>query len=374
MKTFAEIFLIESMTFDKATKILGLGGSPSMADIKGSYRKLVLVHHPDKGGDAAKFREIQAAYEYLKSFDIKQLEPKESYADRAKRDVQLANAVKEEMISKFDTEKYIKHFEDITGKKFFFTITKTYPNKDSKYADFATVEGEFHTEDRNTIFPVKLHVSVSDILRGGGSLGGAGQTYQIFVDAFALHKNKKQKLSKRDWSFTNDSGIFTDPNKIFPKAKVSKIVTDKTGRKVKFKKSDMNAFLKKKLGSDSNNEYMFIPVGKNVITGKKALSHMNNKAEFSFVVFRTTFMRQGYWGVYGITQRPSGKKVSTLGKYTSFPETEDTALFFEKAQKAVANETDLKKIEKKITKLKDEYSQSLKESKNTIKNMRKILG
>lgn len=33
--------------------------------IKAAYRALVVVHHPDKGGDPAKFRSIQEAYETI---------------------------------------------------------------------------------------------------------------------------------------------------------------------------------------------------------------------------------------------------------------------------------------------------------------------
>jgi DnaJ family protein A protein 2 len=45
--------------------ILGLDKNASDKDIKQSYRKLALEHHPDKGGNAEKFKEIQHAYEIL---------------------------------------------------------------------------------------------------------------------------------------------------------------------------------------------------------------------------------------------------------------------------------------------------------------------
>ena len=35
------------------------------AQIKTAYRKLSLKHHPDKGGDAAVFKQISRAYEVL---------------------------------------------------------------------------------------------------------------------------------------------------------------------------------------------------------------------------------------------------------------------------------------------------------------------
>ena len=46
--------------------ILGVQKRASTIDIKTAWRTLVLVHHPDKGGDPEKFKEINRAYEALK--------------------------------------------------------------------------------------------------------------------------------------------------------------------------------------------------------------------------------------------------------------------------------------------------------------------
>ena len=45
--------------------VLGVDKNATPDDIKRAYRKLASKHHPDKGGDTAKFQQIQAAYETL---------------------------------------------------------------------------------------------------------------------------------------------------------------------------------------------------------------------------------------------------------------------------------------------------------------------
>jgi DnaJ-class molecular chaperone len=44
---------------------LGVAKNASQDEIKKAYRKLAQTHHPDKGGDEAKFKEIQTAYDTL---------------------------------------------------------------------------------------------------------------------------------------------------------------------------------------------------------------------------------------------------------------------------------------------------------------------
>lgn len=45
---------------------LGISKDASEADIKKAYRRLASKHHPDKGGDEEKFKQLQTAYDILK--------------------------------------------------------------------------------------------------------------------------------------------------------------------------------------------------------------------------------------------------------------------------------------------------------------------
>lgn len=49
----------------KLYDILGLPKGASKEDVKRAYRKLAVQHHPDKGGDSDKFKEISNAYSIL---------------------------------------------------------------------------------------------------------------------------------------------------------------------------------------------------------------------------------------------------------------------------------------------------------------------
>lgn len=53
--------------------ILGISKSASPEEIKKAYRSMAMKHHPDRGGDEAKFKQINEAYEVLSDPKKKQM-------------------------------------------------------------------------------------------------------------------------------------------------------------------------------------------------------------------------------------------------------------------------------------------------------------
>ena len=57
--------LVAQEDFGDLYDLLGLSEEANDRDIKTAYRRLSLIHHPDKGGSTARFKEITTAYEVL---------------------------------------------------------------------------------------------------------------------------------------------------------------------------------------------------------------------------------------------------------------------------------------------------------------------
>merc|ERR1711975_44600 len=54
-------------------KVLGVDKNATDSEIKKAYRKLAMKHHPDKGGDPDKFKEMTAAHTVLSDPDKRKL-------------------------------------------------------------------------------------------------------------------------------------------------------------------------------------------------------------------------------------------------------------------------------------------------------------
>jgi len=58
---------------NKLYETLGVEKNATKSEIKKAYHKQAKIHHPDRGGDAEKFKEVQAAYEVLSNDDKREV-------------------------------------------------------------------------------------------------------------------------------------------------------------------------------------------------------------------------------------------------------------------------------------------------------------
>src|SRR3989338_7515954 len=93
------------MTKKDYYEILGVSKDSSKDEIKKMYKKLALQHHPDRGGDAEKFKEISEAYAVL------------SDDNKRKQYDQFGHSVFNQRYSEEDIFRGA-HFEDIFGDMF----------------------------------------------------------------------------------------------------------------------------------------------------------------------------------------------------------------------------------------------------------------
>ena len=52
---------------------MGVPKTASQQDIKKAFKKLAIKHHPDRGGDEEKFKEVNAANEVLRNPEKREL-------------------------------------------------------------------------------------------------------------------------------------------------------------------------------------------------------------------------------------------------------------------------------------------------------------
>jgi len=323
---FKDILLEQTLTTDEALQLLGLDKNQEINSdvVKAAYRKAAFANHPDRGGSQEKMKMINIAYEKLKSYSKQSSTNfKDQMEAGIKRYQEVGVAIKTELLSKIKPEAFIKYFKDISGLDFFFTIKKSYPKGDERYGLYsAGFQSEFHTKDRNTIFTYDISVDLTDAIHNKGKLGSSEITYKMYTSAYCFHNNKKQKLTQRDWGFSDKTKILTDPEALYPKAKLNKIFGGSSRKDSKFAKRDAITFIEKKLK------------GKIIYSGNQVWGYIPIDKVGELQIYRTTFGK-GFagWSIFGL-----GKEKLP---FKSFPESEATFLFFEKLQKEAKSTTQL---------------------------------
>ena len=130
-------------------KTLGVNSTAAPDEIKKAYRKLASLHHPDKGGNTAKFQEVQTAYDVL--------------SDPAKR-------------------------QDYDNPKPQFGNFGQHPHPSGQPFDFETIFDVFGTRFNQTtqrqaaVSRVNVTINLTDVVTGGKRTIGLGGRNTIEID------------------------------------------------------------------------------------------------------------------------------------------------------------------------------------------------
>jgi len=289
MYSFKDYLFEASMTLVAAMKVFNIT-SPftSEVDLKAHYKKLALQHHPDHGGSMDKMKEVNLAKEILvknigrptsaaKSFDWNK-------SDQEYKDLKVV--VNNLLLSKFHPAIYAKYLSGIFGKEF---KTEVAVDKTDGYFSNSntSLKAKFYDAEKDIVLDLYFGVSLIEIKHSKG-LGGAGNIdFPILVTTDAYINGKKQKITRTNWNYNSDHNLFSNPEVVLPKVKMTKLAKGEVRAGSKVKKSDFDAFFIKKYGaskstaSDVKTDYYYIPI----------------KSDVQLVIYRSVFMRTPHYVV-----------------------------------------------------------------------------
>jgi len=308
MKSFKQ-YLIE-MSKAEAQTVLGLSGAYTVDDVKIAYKKASIKHHPDKGGDVETMKKVNVAYDLLKnstgsvSGNVDRDEIDKIYKD-------LQTQVIDDLKPKFKPKEFQDYFEKYFNQPFQMTVDWSTLSKRTVY--YSGFKSKFFNADKTIVFDFSVSVYLSNLRKTGSSSLSTNPDlgYDMTIEASGYAGKKKQKMSKRDWGFKNDHSVLSTPEKLFPVAKMKKIVSElaaDTGEHKSMTRAGFFKALTNEVGisewNASDNSYS-IPLKDGII-----------------LIRRSVFMRVAAWSFLNIGNR-EGYRLKT-DYYTRLTLPEDT--------------------------------------------------
>ena len=111
--------------------LLGIDTNASNEDIRKAYKKLAIKHHPDKGGDIEKFREIGNAYETLSNTETRSTYDTHLYNKQHMNNINQMNHMNHQMNPMDIFNKFFNNNFDGFESIFFnnINISKSFPHE-----------------------------------------------------------------------------------------------------------------------------------------------------------------------------------------------------------------------------------------------------
>lgn len=277
------------------------------------YRKLSKKFHPDFGGSEEEMQEINDAKKTLDMVTPVETIDWDSINEKYR---ETAKTVKDILLTGFKPNDYISYFKKIYDDNFKHEITKIYPKETMRSPSSAGFVSEFFNKGRSIVFEIRIDCYLSDVVHPEKSLGGGinkNISFPLIVGAYGFYGNKKLKVSQKNWKSTRDHDVLKIPELSFPKNKLEKF--KKTSKVSKFARKDMITYLTKKLKGTWDGTWVKIPLRK--------------EDDLKLYLERQVFMRIAGW----VPIVFKGFRSVPGGAFVTFPETLETAQYFEKLYK-----------------------------------------
>jgi len=248
----------EKLSYKDALDIFGIEAFKDQEELKTLYKNLSRKNHPDLGGDVEKMKQINQAYDVLKS--VKNTygsnEP-ESWEDRRNRDkeeqkkyYEIWLRIKSLFEKTFDEKKIVDYLQQFTSDPLFVDVTdnekRTQNNVWFRGNYEATVK--VHNLDNTTVFYVSYNISPENIKSNGlasNDLDIRDLVYTVSTTTNIYHDKRKFKITNKNYSWDVGFKAIEDLKNVFPSVKLKKIFSGKT--KKTFKKADMLLAMKREL-------------------------------------------------------------------------------------------------------------------------------
>ena len=302
MKSFKK-YLLE-LTKQESESLFGLAGGYTPTEVKTAYKKMSMLHHPDKGGDLEMMKKVNAAWKALKGETKGGTDTYNAEEIKAKWKAK-AKYIAADISGKFDVQAFKDYFKLHLGQDFNANV-KVIDGANDYSPSHAGIQVRFETADGKIAFEFDALAYLFGRKEKGGLSNSETISYTIQVTAFGYANRKKQKMAQRDWDQKNDHILLSDPKKSFPLAKMKKIASGASG---KMKRADFKLAIQKELkGEDWNTDSYLIPVKDGYLR-----------------IFRTVMMRVPYWTLNDLGVRRGNYAFdSEFHQLHSVPESEET--------------------------------------------------
>lgn len=346
MNSFKE-FLLE-VTMRDAIRTFQLKSNFTANDVKAKYRQLSKENHPDRGGSTEAMKDINVAYDLLKTISVNtSTKEEDDYSSENFKKMWNDTAIHviRDLVKNLDIDTYKTYFETTFNEQFNVKINKVYPD-DQDIANVGTgfrfktfydssYNIKFSNNNNTKVFELNIFVNIADVVKQANrkGLSSSKTTYPMSIITFAYMDSRRVKITSRDYTYANRKSIFTKPDTIFPKSKINK-----KKKKTLFRKASMLASLKAELQADVSGDFYFLKTG----DGNKYIA-----------VYRNVFMRTAMWNIHSIQEKNErGRYINTKQniKHLSLPESEDTLDIFRKLM-SLSIKDGLKLIEVEYNKL-----------------------